>query len=111
MNFEHEPWYGVRCIFSHGVVDDGARTLFEERIVLVRAESFDEAISKAEAEAENYAADLGGETQYLGEADAYHLALSEIVEGSEIFSLMRTSELGPKDYVSRFFQTGAERSR
>lgn len=111
MNFEHEPWYGVRCIFSHGEVDDGARTLFEERIVLVRAESFDEAIAKAEAEAENYAADLAGETQYLGDADAYHLALSEIEEGSEIFSLMRTSELGPKDYVSRFFQTGAERSR
>ena len=79
--------------------------------MLFRARSFDEAIAKAEADAEEYAADLGEKTQYLGEADAYHLALNEIEEGSEIFSLMRTSGLGPKDYVSRFFRTGAERAR
>jgi hypothetical protein len=36
-------------------------------------------------------------------------AEDEIAEGSEVFSLMRASDLLPDDYLTRFFDTGDER--
>ena len=111
MSTEPEPWYAVRCIFSHGDDDDAGRTRYEERIVVVLAQSIDEAIARAEVEAEEYASGLGGDTRYLGDCDAYHLAVTDIGDGSEVFSLIRRSELGPKEYVRTFFQTGQEFSR
>lgn len=47
-----EPWYSVRCLFAfeaeHG-------TMYEERVTLWRASSFEEAIARAELEAAEYA--------------------------------------------------------
>ena len=42
-------------------------------------------------------------------AQAYHLSVdSDVGTGAEVFSLMRDSELDPRDYVDRFFDTGTE---
>jgi hypothetical protein len=97
-------WFGVRCIFRFDPSEHGDASLFEERVTIWQAESFDEAIELAEAEAEEYARGL---CTYLGLAQAY-----ELVEGpghgQEVFSLMRESFLGDDDYLEAFFTTGSE---
>ena len=71
------------------------------------ADSFDEAISFAEREAEEYSAIL--EEEYLGFAQAFSLGERVIEPGSEVFSLMRDSALEPREYLDHFFDTGSER--
>src|SRR5689334_22980938 len=72
-----EPWYSVRCLFR--LRDRG----YEERITLWRAMTFDEAIERAEAEAQEYAAALSAE--YLGLAQGFHLATEHVRDGDEVF--------------------------
>lgn len=93
-------WFAVRCI-----IRQPARGVYEERITLWRATSHEEAIARAEAEADDYAAEDG---EAVGVAQSFEL-FDEPGDGAEVFSLMRTSDLGSDDYVSRFFDTGAER--
>ena len=100
-----EPWYSVRCVFSLSAPDGSA--VFEERVTLWRSESFEQAVALAEAEAQRYAEDLEG--QYLGLAQAFHLASGpELHQGVEAFSLIRASDLAPDDYLDRYFDTGDE---
>ncbi|MDZ4827034.1 MAG: hypothetical protein SGJ13_11310 [Actinomycetota bacterium] len=77
-----EPWYAVRCVFR----DANGTATYEERITLWRAGSFDEAITRAESEAEEYAGIVN--STYLGPAQAFHLAVGDVIEdGDEVFSL------------------------
>jgi hypothetical protein len=100
-------WYGVRCVFRWADEDE---RLYEENITVWRAASFDEAIAKAEAEALEYAAVCDG--RYLNFAQAYFIGDDvSISEGSEVFSLMRTSDFGADEYLTRHFDTGEERQR
>ncbi|MFI0352460.1 DUF4288 domain-containing protein [Actinomadura sp. 9N407] len=103
-----EPgWYGVRCVFRWSHEEE---RLYEENVTIWRAASFDEAIAKAETEALEYAATCNG--RYLDFAQAYFIGEDEMIgEGSEVFSLMRTSELDRDAYVTRYFDTGQERQR
>ena len=98
-----EPWFSVRCILAF---TDDASTLYEERVTLWRASSFEEAIERAEREAREYVGGLDGE--YVGLAQAYHLADEHLEDGSEVFSMMRESELTAAAYITQFFDTGRE---
>lgn len=107
-----EPsWYGVRCLFRWRRPGDGTRRLYEERTTLWRASSFEEAIAKAEAEAQEYARldptlETGPE-RYLGFADAYRM-VDEPNEGAEVFSLLRESGRSRRRYIDRHLATGHE---
>ncbi len=100
-------WFAVKTIYrieAHGrpVMVDSAyapdATLIEERIVLFRVRSLNEAIRKAEKEAELYIADsylnpYGQEVKmrYLGACDAFHLvdlpeSRTEVYSATEIIS-------------------------
>lgn len=101
--------YSVRCVLrfrdsSHDGRFDG---LYEERITLWRAASFDEAIALAEAEVREYARDL--DADYTGLAQSYRLADDPADQGAEVFSLVRDSALPVEDYLDRHFDTGTER--
>ncbi|MFD8526833.1 hypothetical protein ACFV0L_05430 [Streptosporangium canum] len=96
-------WYAVRCVFRWGPPHD----TYEERVTLWRAGSFDEAIAMAERETGEYVADSPFE--HLGLAQAYRLVDDVIESGTEIFSLLRDSDLEPEEYLSAFFDTGRER--
>jgi len=114
-------WYGVRCVFEWAS-DDADRRSYEERVTLWRADGFDEAIAKAEAEAAEYLSDDAGygPQGYLGLAQAYLVAggldgddersahLDGRLEGLEVFSMIRWSALEPEDYLTAFFDTGEE---
>ncbi|MBB4742624.1 hypothetical protein BJY16_006083 [Actinoplanes octamycinicus] len=97
-------WYSVRGVFAFG----GERvTTYEERLTLWQAADVDAAITLAEREAAAYAADLDG-CAFTGLLQAY--AMNDAPgHGAEVFSLMRDSALAPDDYLSGFFDTGAER--
>ncbi len=97
-------WYSVRCHFR---VDESH---YEERITVWQAVGFDDAIDLAEVEAETYAKQIDGE--YLGSCDCFHLPDTGMTasQGSEIYSLVRASDLDPDTYLRTFFFTGSERS-
>jgi hypothetical protein len=102
-----EPWYGVRLLFRHRQPGGQA---YEERILIVRAESHAEAILKAECDAEDYESDT---TEYIRFADSFHIFDERgpcLGHGVEVFSLIRKSDLEPDAYLTRYFDTGEERS-
>jgi hypothetical protein len=104
-------WYAVRCVFAVGYPPEAAGKTYEERITLWQARSFDEAIERAETEANEYAAAIGDSpSRYIGLAQAYQL-FDAPADGAEVFSLMRQSELQPDDYLTRFFDTTSERQQ
>jgi len=98
-------WYSVRTIirFPH------LGPTYEERVTLWRASSFDEAIVRAEEEGLDYCRDLDAE--WCGLVQAFLIGVEPLEAGSEVFSLMRDSDLDADAYVDSFFDTGAERQR
>ncbi len=105
-----ENWYSVRCIFYFPERSKGSEQfLYEERILLWKTESIDEAIKLAEQEAENYSKE--NECRYLGLAQAYQTYLDEPKSGSEVFALMRDSNFEYEEYLDNYFDTGDERQK
>jgi len=105
---EQPDWYSVRCLFCSARREDMVKQhLYEERITVWRAASFDEAVSLAEDEAHQYAKDT--DSEYIELAQAYHVYPKRLSSGSEVFSLMRESNHSPGKYLDRYFDTGEER--
>ena len=92
-------WYSVKSLYRMDVkaTADGTPRLssYEERVILVRADGFDEALSKAQTEARKYA-DMrwlnargeAVETHFLEVLDAFMLFDEELAEGCEVYSKM-----------------------
>jgi hypothetical protein len=120
-------WYGVKTVYRTTAQGepaetdkyfDPAATLVEERVVLIRARSFDEALAKGEKEARAYAD--GGTVQnrygqrvkqrYLGVADAYEMSDSpgNLVEVYSKTELVPTSTPDAAVCANRM---GTERAR
>ena len=83
--------------------------LYEERITIWVADDIDEAIKLAEQEAESYADSIDAE--YLGLAQGFSLFEKIESSGTEVYSLLRESNLEPEKYLDRFFDTGDEHQR
>ena len=77
---------------------------YEERITVWEAQSHEDAIARAEAEAARYAWE-GTEPLDLYQSFELDAAPSD---GAEVFSLIRRSELPPDSYLESFFATGSE---
>ena len=97
-----ESWYAAKCVFCHAETKRGPKQMYEERIILLRAHSFDDAIERAEKEAKEYCNDLDG-CMYTGFVDVFHLFNQEIIEGTEVFSSMRRHDLKPREYIEQFY--------
>ena len=105
-----EPWYGAKCVFLHTQIDSCPGAVYEERVILVKANAVDEAIERAESLAKEYANDLEG-CSYTGFVDVFHIYDENIGDGSEVYSLMRTSDVAQNDYLNQFYDTGRERTQ
>jgi hypothetical protein len=105
MELAHD-WFAVRTVYAVPAASEGDDMTYEERVTLWRASGFDTAIVQAEEEANDYADEA--EAMYLGLAQAYRLA-EPPGHGTEVFSLMRDSDLDTEDYLDAFFDTGSER--
>ncbi len=108
---KRKEWYGAKTIYLVNTDSPGknkSQKLYEERIIVLKARSFDDAIQKAEEEALVYADEASG-FKYLGYVNVFKLYNGEIEDKTEVFSLMRTSKLNSKKYIDKHFDTGTER--
>jgi hypothetical protein len=105
-------WYAVRCLFlSRWPPEALQMNTYEERITVWHADSLEEAIGRADAEAIEYAeAILESPDLYLRRLQSWRLNGPPTV-GAEIFSCLRDSELEPSAYLDTLFDTGLERQR
>ncbi len=102
--------FSVQSIYQcDGPEFDQFRYAYEERIVLFRASSFEDAIAQAEHEAEGYG--KRNATKPLDYFMAYQLDDEDLPGGIEVFSLIRDSNLEDREYLERHYDTGNERAR
>ena len=76
---------------------------------MLQALSFDHAIEEAEKEAKIYAQKAG--CKYLDFVSVFHLFENNIMDKTEVYSLMRDSKLSGDKYLDKFFDTGKERTK
>lgn len=97
-------WYSAKSVYKH-VLHEGEtfKTMFEERVVLFQATDFDDAIVQAESEAEKYCRECGSECRYLGYINMYQLPEDSVGHRTEVFSVMRESELSDESFLDLFY--------
>lgn len=105
-------WFAAKTVCKHQRVEEGgaSKTLFEERVVLLQAADFEDAIARGEVEAQEYCRGIRDVT-YTGYIHVYRLFAGTVGHGTEVFSLMRESELSDKDYLDHFYDDGRERTQ
>ncbi|OZG71129.1 hypothetical protein BTA51_22385 [Hahella sp. CCB-MM4] len=94
-------WYGVRSLFHFGINSKGIN-VFEERVVVFRANSFEEAHRKAELEAEAYAKD--GEFELHQEQLAYKQDGEPLVDGYEVWSELYEADMSLNDFYRERYE-------
>lgn len=94
-------WFGVRSVYLFGVNSLGIN-VFEERIVVFCAETFDEAHIKAEREAKTYAA--GGEYEMHSEQVAYKQDGDELIDGYEVWSELYESKMTLNEFYKARYE-------
>lgn len=103
-------WYGVKCLVEHAGLADALEVhVYEERVVLVRAASFEEAIERAERRTEEYASGIGG--QYIGYANAYRMSDVALGDGAEVYSVMREVPMLRGEFISHYYDDGTNKGR
>lgn len=104
-----EPWYGIRLLYRHiGRTEKS----YEERILIIRAHSATEAIAQAESISEReYEDETVERLKYAMAFNVFDRDGPCLESGTEVFSLIRKSELPAELYVNRFHSTGMECSQ
>jgi len=103
-----EPWYAVKCIFSHpSRAREKEGHLYEERITLWKANSWNEAFEKAKEEAKKYEEE---DCIFIKALEAFHLFDQKVGNGTEVWSVMRSSHFDAETYMKTFCMSGHERS-
>jgi hypothetical protein len=101
-------WYGVKCIFEHGgLSEEPGAHVYEERVVVLRASTFDEAMIRAEEEAEQYASRRNA--VYCGYCNSFSIAVSELADLSEVYSVMREMKMGADEFVDHYYDDGTDK--
>ncbi|MFD3726698.1 hypothetical protein [Streptomyces sp. NPDC058671] len=99
MKQEPKAWYGVRTFHRWLAWDNRP---YEERVVLFRARSLDEALELAERESAEYA----GESAFavLDMMQAYRISDvdEEVGAGTEVFSKLHVLDLPPSEFLDRY---------
>jgi hypothetical protein len=103
-------WYGAKTVYRHArLADAPGASVYEERVVVVRAADFADALARAEAEAARYAAQWA-DAEYLGYVMVYDMTEETIDAGCEVFSLMRETALGPDAFLDRYHDAASARA-
>jgi hypothetical protein len=97
----HEPkaWYSARTFYRWLTWENRP---FEERVVLFRARSLDEAIELAERESAEYARE--GDLEVLDMVQAYRISDGdeELGAGTEVFSKLHALDLPANAFLDRY---------
>lgn len=112
MSAAAKDWYAAPLHLPPREPEGAARRkhVSEERTVLLRAGSDNEAIKLAEPDARKYAEQDGGIT-YLHCVETYHLFAASIRSGAGVFSLMRSSNRSAAGFASWYYDDGSEHRR
>ena len=100
-------WFGIRTIYRSQQSDTEFTYSYEERVVVFSAYSIEAAIELAERESQDYID--GTDEIALDFLDVFEIYDGQISNGTEVFSLIRDSNLESDEYLSTFFDTGNER--
>lgn len=100
-NMKLKQWYGVRSL-----VFDPDNEFYEERTVIVLANSKDGALTKVAKHTNEYCKSVGLEDCLYSEV--FKLVDKDIGDLTEVYSCMRYSDFTPKQYVNKFLATGDE---
>ena len=96
-----KPWFSAKCLFRFPETDS-RRQMYEERIILIKAENPDAAVKKAEKNARKYCKGLIV-CKFVGLVDVFELFDNKVGETTEVYSSMETNELDPDDYLKKFY--------
>lgn len=103
------PTYSVRSVIQWAPrPGQRKRFVYEERITLWNAASLEAAIDDAEAETLAYSTKEGFQSLELFQGYWLLDALKDFPQGTEVFSLLRESDLLPEAYLDAFFDVGEE---
>jgi hypothetical protein len=91
-------WYAIRTVYAFKVKDDGTH-VFEERVVVFEAQSWDQAIDKARIEADIYAAENAFEMH--PEQAGYEQDGGTLIDGYEVWSELFESRLALDEFYAR----------
>lgn len=105
----NNSWYAARTVYNCYPNKKSKKKIYEERVVLFVAKSFNNAIKKAEKEADEYS--NANQMKYLGFVNVFKLFEQSITNGTEVYSLMRESKLNGRKYLNSFFDTGKEKTK
>ena len=97
MNEQNQPWYGVKALFSH------SDQLLEERIIVIKAQSFDDAQAQAIKNAEAYTGSLDN-AKFVAIADIFHVFDETIESGTEVYSRMNEVEGDVNKYIESHYE-------
>jgi hypothetical protein len=50
---DQEPWYAAKCLFRHHDKESGPKQMYEERVILLKATSLDEAVARPRGSADH----------------------------------------------------------
>ncbi len=93
-------WYAIRTVYHWGTKTDGT-AVFEERIVVFEAISWDEAHAKAHSEADAYAKALGFTVH--PDQVGYQQDGDRLIDGHEVWSELFEADASLEDfYESRY---------
>jgi len=99
-------WYSAKCLFLHRDFSKRQKKpCSEERITLVRARSFAEAIRKGESEARRYAKPPLS-VEYLGFITVYELFDKVMRDGAEVYSILRSIKVPKARFITRYYDDG-----
>ncbi|MFJ6793681.1 hypothetical protein [Streptomyces sp. NPDC091268] len=94
-----KAWYGARTFYRWLSWEERP---FEERVVLFRARSLDEAVELAERESAEYARE--GDLEVLDMVQAYRISDGdeEVGAGTEVFSKLHALDLPANEFLDRY---------
>jgi hypothetical protein len=105
-----DRWYGVKCLFEHfGLSKVPEAHAYEERVIVVLAASFDDALGKAKKLSVSYTD--GSSIKYMGYCNAYAMDEAVITEGTEVYSVMRETKLAPTAFIDHYYDDGTDKYR
>ncbi|MFZ4297966.1 hypothetical protein ACOZE3_08580 [Streptomyces cinereoruber] len=92
-------WYGARTFYRWPSPESRP---YEERVVLFRARSLDEAVGLAEREAEEYAGEGGFEVLDMVQVYRISDGDEEVGAGTEVFSRLHALDVPPDEFLDRY---------
>ncbi len=104
-----KKWFSAKCIFSWKDRETKKIKGYEERIILLKSISFDEAIKKAESDAEKYNDYISNTiVEYVGFIDVFELFDEKIKDFTEVYSIVRESNLLPNGLLDKYSDDGTQ---